>query len=85
VSASLEADRINTEKMLEAVRQSQHDYHVNLQGIGDDVHPFSVVDSSVNDAEKVLQLLEGGALAFKALAEKQYITDKNYKKITQPV
>jgi hypothetical protein len=68
-SASLEADRISAEKTLEAAKQSQQDYHENLQGIGDEVHPFSVVDSSVNDAEKVVQRLEGRAQAFEALAQ----------------
>ena len=55
--ANLEADRIRAERTLEAARQSQQDYHENLQGIGDEVHPFSLVDNSVNDAEKVVQRL----------------------------
>ena len=74
-SASLEADRISAEKTLEAAKQSQQDYHENLQGIGDEVHPFSVFDSSVNDAEKVVQGLEGRAQAFEALAQDQGIAD----------
>lgn len=72
---SLQAERISAEKTLEAARKSQQDYHENLQGISDEVHPFSVVDNSVNDAEKVVQRLEGRAQAFEALAEDQGITD----------
>jgi len=46
-----------------------------LQGIGDEVHPFSLVDNSVNDAEKVVQQLEGRAQAFEILAKDQGIAD----------
>jgi hypothetical protein len=74
-SASLEADRTSAEKTLEAARQNQQDYHENLQGIGDEVHPFSLLDSSVNDAEKVVQRLEGRAQVFEALAHDQGIAD----------
>jgi len=73
--ANLEADRISAERTLEAARQSQQDYHENLQGIGDEVHPFSLVDNSVNDAEKVVQQLEGRAQAFEILAKDQGIAD----------
>lgn len=68
------ADRVASAS-LEAARQSQQDYHENLQGIGDEVHPFSVLDSSVNDAEKVVQRLEGRAKAFENLAQDQGIAD----------
>ena len=71
----LQAERTVAEKMLEAARQSQQDYHENLQGISDEVHPFSVVDNSVNDAEKVVQQLEGRAQAFEAIAQDQGIAD----------
>jgi len=73
--ANLEADRIRAERTLEAARQSQQDYHENLQGIGDEVHPFSLIDNSVNDAEKVVQQLEGRAQAFEILAKDQGIAD----------
>ena len=75
ILVSLQVERISAEKTLEAARKSQQDYHENLQGISDEVHPFSVVDNSVSDAEKVVQRLEGRAQAFEALAEDQGITD----------
>jgi hypothetical protein len=74
-SAVLEAERISAEKTLEAARQSQQDYHENLQGIGDEVHPFSMVDNSINDAGKVVQRLEGRAQAFETIAHGQGIAD----------
>jgi len=75
VSASLEADRVQAEKTLDDARQSQQDYHDNLQGIGDEVHPFSLTDNSVNDAEVIVRGLEGRAQAFEKIAEQQGITD----------
>ena len=74
-SAVLEAERIRAEKTLEAARQSQQDYHENLQGIGDEVHPFSMVDNIINDAGKVVQRLEGRAQAFETIAHGQGIAD----------
>lgn len=74
-SAVLKAERISAEKTLEAARQSQQDYHENLQGIGDEVHPFSIVDNSINDAGKVVQRLEGRAQAFETIAHGQGIAD----------
>ncbi len=74
---SLETDKITAEQTLGAARQSQQDYHENLQGISDEVHPFSVLDNSVNNAEKIVQRLEGRAQAFEALAEDQGIADHN--------
>lgn len=75
VPVSLEADRIHAEKTLDVARQSQQDYHENLQGIGDEVHPFSMVDNSTNDAEKVVQRLEVRAQVFEAIAQDQGIAD----------
>ena len=72
---SRQAERITAEKTLEAAKKSQQDYHENLQGISDEVHPFSVVDNSVNDTEKIVQRLEGRAQAFESLAEDQGIID----------
>jgi hypothetical protein len=72
---SLETDKIIAKQTLEVARQSQQDYHENLQGISDEVHPFSVIDNSINDAEKIVQRLEGRAQAFKLIAEDQGIAD----------
>jgi hypothetical protein len=74
-SVNLEAERIRAEKTLEAARQSQQDYHENLQGISDEVHPFSMTDNSVNDTGKVIQRLESRAQALGAIAQGQGIAD----------
>jgi hypothetical protein len=60
----LKTQSIKAEKTLEAAMQSQQDYHENLQGISDEVHPFSLSDNSVNTAEKVVQGLEVKAKNF---------------------
>ena len=72
---SLEVDKITAEKALDAAKQSQQNYHENLQGIGDEVHPFSLIDNNVNDAEKVVQRLESRAQAFEAIAQEHDIAD----------
>ena len=72
---SLEVDKITAEKALEAAKQSQQNYHENLQGIGDEIHPFSLIDNNVNDAEKVVKRLESRAQAFEAIAQEQDIAD----------
>jgi Family of unknown function (DUF6399) len=73
--ANLEAERASAEKTLEAARQSQQDYHENLQGISDEIHPFSMDDNSVNDAGKMVQRLEGRAQALDVIAQGQGIAD----------
>jgi hypothetical protein len=73
--ANLEAERVSAEKTLEAARQSQQDYHENLQGISDEIHPFSMDDNSVNDAGKMVQRLEGRAQALDVIAQGQGIAD----------
>jgi len=73
--ASLKAKTLTAEETLETAKQSQQDYHENLQGIGDEVHPFSLNDNSINTAETVEQGLEVRAQAFEKIAKDQDITD----------
>jgi hypothetical protein len=47
------AKRINAEKMLEKAQKTQGDYHENLQGISEEVHPFSLHDNSINGAKEM--------------------------------
>jgi Family of unknown function (DUF6399) len=75
MSVDLCTARITAEKSLESARNSQRDYYENLQGLSDDVHPFSMVDNSIIDAEKMMQQLEGRAQAFEILAQDQGIAD----------
>jgi hypothetical protein len=78
--ASLKAKTLTAEKTLETAKQSQQDYHENLQGIGDEVHPFSLKDNSINTAETVEKGLEVRVQAFEKIAKDQDITDS--KKVT---
>ena len=71
----LKTTRMTAEKELEKAKKTQADYHENLQGIGDEVHPFSLNDSRINNAEKVEQQLELRAQAFEKIAKEQEIND----------
>jgi len=57
-------------------KEVQVDYHENLQGIADEIHPFSLTDSHINDAEKAEEGLELRAQAFEKIAEEQNIIDR---------
>jgi len=86
----LKAVRTTAEKEREIAKKTQTDYHEHLQGIADEVHPFSLNDNSINDAEKVEQQLELRAKAFETLAEEQEIDDhkgvmKKFRNQIQPL
>lgn len=72
---SFKVKKLKAEKTLKTARQSQEDYHENLQGIGDEVHPFSLTDNRINTAEIVAQGLEVRAQAFEKIAKDQAIAD----------
>lgn len=72
---NLQADRQAAEEALAAAQKSQQAYYDNLQGLGDEVHPFSVVDNSINDAATIVQSLEARAQAFETVANAQGIAD----------
>ena len=63
------------EKVLEKAQQTQTDYHENLQGISEEVHPFSLNDNSINDAEKIEERLENRAQLFERIAQSKGIKD----------
>jgi hypothetical protein len=71
----LKTQSLNAEKTLVTAKQSQEEYHENLQGISDEVHPFSLIDNRVNTAEKVVQGLESRAKNFEKIAENQEVSD----------
>ena len=72
----LKAARMTAEKALERAKKTQADYRENLQGIGDEVHPFSLNDNRINDAKKVEKQLELRAQAFEKIAEEQQINKR---------
>lgn len=86
----LKMTRMTAEKELENAKKTQVDYHENLQGIADEIHPFSLNDNSINDAEKVEKNLELRAQAFENIAEEQQINDykgvmKKFRNQIQPL
>ena len=66
---ALKEQSITARKNYDQARQVQTEYHENLQGISDDLHPFSLFDNSPNDAEKVTAGLEARAKAIEQLAD----------------
>ncbi len=73
---TLKEQRVEAETELKEAKEVQTKYHESLQGIADEVHPFSLSDSSMNDAEKVIERLELRAQTFENIAEKQVVLDK---------
>ncbi|MCK5831793.1 MAG: hypothetical protein KAH20_15980 [Methylococcales bacterium] len=69
------AKRINAEKMLEKAQKTQDDYHENLQGISEEVHPFSLHDNSINGAKEIEERLENRAQTFTRIAQSNGIKD----------
>ena len=63
------------EANLKAAREAKQHYHDNLQGISDDLHPFSLSNHQINDSEILQPLLESRAQAFATIAEEQQIKD----------
>ena len=77
----LKVTGIMAKKKLEDSKQAQMDYHENLQGISEEIHPFSLTDNHINDAKKVEERLEVRAQAFEQIARNQDIPDnKNVMK-----
>ena len=74
--SALKEQRIRCEIELKAAQEVQTDYHENLQGIAAEIHPFSLTDSHINDAEEIEARLEIRAQAFEEIAKKQAIVDK---------
>ena len=72
---NLKFNRINAEKELKKAQQKQADYHENLHGIAGEVHPFSINDNSMNDAETVGEKLENRAQNFERIAQSLRIKD----------
>jgi hypothetical protein len=70
---------VNAEATREAARQARADYHEHLQGIADDLHPFSLIDSDIHTAKSVETALENRAQAFQKIAHEQAIADKKDK------
>jgi len=82
--------RIHSEVTLKKAQQTQADYYDNLQGISEDLHPFSLHDNRINDADKIEGQLEKRAQYFEIIAESTGIKDsknvmKKFRKQFQPL
>jgi hypothetical protein len=66
---------IQSEKACAEIQEALAAYHENLPGIADEIHPFSVLDNSRNDSERVISGLEKRAQAFEKIAKSQKIDD----------
>lgn len=67
---------LDAEEDFNKAQQVQAEYHENLQGISEEIHPFSLNDNSIKDAEKVEKELEKRAQAFEKIAQEQEINDR---------
>ena len=67
---------LDAEEDYNKAQQVQAEYHENLQGISEEIHPFSLNDNSIKDAEIVEKELEERAQVFEKIAQEQEINDK---------
>jgi len=86
----LKMNKIAADKSLDNAKKSSADYHDNLQGISEDMHPFSLEDNGINDASQIEIKLEERAQAFEKIAKEQEISDnkevmKKFRKQFQPL
>jgi len=59
----------------ESCQQGQSDYRQEMQGISEDIHPFSLKNNQVNTVDQVEDQLENRAVRIAALAEKHGLSD----------
>jgi len=73
--SGLAEQALHDEKACVEIQKTLADYHENLPGISDEIHPFSLQDNQPNDTERVLSGLEKRAQAFEKIAQSQDIDD----------
>jgi hypothetical protein len=66
---------VDAERAYKKIQKTRADFHENLAGIAEDVHPFSLSSRLPNRAEQVISNLEKRALAFEKIAQSQDISD----------
>ena len=66
---------VDAERAYKPIQKARADYHENLAGIAEDVHPFSLQTQQINRAEQVISSLEKRAQAFEKIAQSQAIAD----------
>jgi hypothetical protein len=73
--SSLIEQAIQDQKACAEIQETLADYHENLPGVADEIHPFSIVDNSRNGSESVISGLEKRAQAIEKIAQSQKIDD----------
>jgi hypothetical protein len=66
---------VDAELACKQIQETRADYHENLAGIAEDVHPFSLSTQQPSRAEQVASSLEKRAQAFEKIAQSQAIAD----------
>lgn len=66
---------VDAERAYQQIQETRADYHENLAGIAEDVHPFSLQSQQINRAGQVIFGLEKRAQAFEKIAQSQAIAD----------
>lgn len=72
----LQEQSVNAQKTLEHAEKVQQEYYEHLQGIAEEVHPFSPEHNARNTADSVALGLEKRAQSIESLAVREGITDK---------
>ncbi len=65
-----------TEQALEKAMDTQSEYHANLRGIAEDIHPFDLENNKINHSKQIEEALEQRIQDLEALAKAQGINDK---------
>jgi hypothetical protein len=66
---------VDAERVYQQIDKTRTDYHENLVGIADEVHPFSLSNDLPKRTEQVIAGLEQRAQAFEHIAKTQAIAD----------
>ena len=75
--AALEIQQLEAIAARVRIDKAKQDYHENLLGITDDLHPFSLEDNTHNTAASITLTLEKRAVVFEVIAVQQDIPDKH--------
>jgi len=65
------------EQSVASIKESKLQYHENLQGLSEDLHPFSLLNNQPQTEERLIDKLEKRVCYFEEIAQKQAIPDKN--------
>ncbi len=66
---------VDAERAFKQIQNTRTDFHENLAGIAEDVHPFSLASPQPNRTEQVTSNLEKRAQAFEKIAQSEAIAD----------